>query len=128
MRVLNNMTKKCDCPTYYYYDTMISTVCASCNYTCYSCSGSAITCTSCLNSTFRNLSGSTCPCINGYYNILNQPVCQECSYQCVTCQGDASNCTLCSAANFRNNTPSCSCINGYYDNNTAVCLACDYSC
>ena len=128
-RILNTTSGQCSCNPIKYYDTFASPICAACDYTCLTCSGSSTFCNSCLNTTFRTLSVSKCVCAQGYYDVADQPICIACSYKCVTCIGTADNCTLCSTSNFRELIPACSCITGYYDTgNSSICATCSYVC
>lgn len=91
--------------------------CASCHYSCTTCTGITTNCTSCnFTTNKRLLSGFTCPCINKYYDN-GGAVCLACSYTCMTC--DNTGCTTCNNTAYRNkSSTSCVCQQGYYDDGT----------
>lgn len=47
--------------------------------------------------------------------------------KCNTCTGTSTNCQSCSDVN-RDFSDSCNCKDGFYDNGTATCQACNYKC
>eukprot|EP00828_Plagiopyla_frontata_P040220 TRINITY_DN538_c0_g1_i2.p1 TRINITY_DN538_c0_g1~~TRINITY_DN538_c0_g1_i2.p1 ORF type:complete len:1831 (+),score=273.59 TRINITY_DN538_c0_g1_i2:3-5495(+) len=91
-----------------------SGICASCHYSCATCTGSTSSqCTSCLSTDFRVLTQNTyCTCLNGYFNNGTQSTCVSCPSNCKTCS-TYQNCT--------------SCNDGYYWKSGA-CLACPNTC
>lgn len=116
-----------------YYNNNNNPLCATCQYTCKTCSSS----TSCLtcdegNNRDPNLAATGfCACKNGYYDD-STPACKPCLYPCFTCTGPLS-CKTCSALAHRtivtaDNT--CPCNDGYFDSatSTQLCSTCDYSC
>lgn len=78
------------------------------------------------------MSGSICYCLSGYLD--NADICTKCSYKCSTCSGTISTCGSCSDST-RNigsggsGPSSCNCPTTlYYDDGTALCKSCHYSC
>ena len=110
-----------------YFDDGINQQCGSCHYSCYTCTDTNV-CTSCPST--RTLSGSTCPCNNGYYDA-GVATCSSCHYSCFLCD-NSSTCTSCNTTFFRTmNTTTylCDCIIGYYDiSSTQTCGACHTTC
>lgn len=108
------------CPCYDgYFDDGSNELCASCHYSCLTCT-SYSSCVTCPANRFKN--GSLCSCVDQFYeNSLNKK-CLQCHYSCKTCQ-TYSECTSCDISIFRtfpisepSNLTLCACSNGYYDN------------
>lgn len=55
--------------------------------------------------------------------------CSVCSPKCLTCNLLSTTCTSCDPSTYRNlSSNACVCGIGYYDDNTAICSKCHYSC
>jgi hypothetical protein len=122
MRTLT--TGICNCPSIGYFDKPLTPICAACDPTCYTCTNLATTCTDCnTNITFRVLTAfSTCVCQSGYFQSSSLTViCSTCSHKCMTCSSPSTQCTSCSISNNRDNAtiPVCSCLKGYYDDDSS---------
>ena len=59
-----------------------------------------------------------------YYDDGANELCVACHYKCYTC-ASATDCIVCKSETTRlNNTPSCDCIDGDYDDGVLICVAC----
>ena len=127
------LANSCVCDTVGFYDDGSSSICPQCHYTCLSCSGpSAGSCYFCSALYFRQLTGSTCLCMNGYYDNSVQ-LCATCHVTCLTCTSSSStSCITCDILSYREyaSTGACKCLAGYFDatSTTKVCTQCHYSC
>lgn len=53
----------------------------------------------------------------------------KCNSNCLICEENSTNCTVCNGLYRNNNPPTCSCIDGYYDNGIqGDCLKCTNKC
>ncbi len=70
---------------------------------------------------FRILTGTICPCDDGYYDNGSSPTCQSCHYSCATCTlGNlSSQCTSCKDSSISHrvllNAAVCNCQDGYFN-------------
>lgn len=132
-RVFTAASTFCVCMNRYFEPPGNVTVCQLCHPTCLKCTGSsaANSCTSCLASANRQLSGSTCVCKTGFYATLaTTELCSACDYKCLTCLLEPTICTSCSSSLFRViSSNSCPCKTGYFESpQTGLCVACHSSC
>lgn len=98
-RVINLTDHTCRC-TSGYFDNNV-TICATCDSTCLTCSGAlTVNCLTCDMLVKRQLSVSSCVCIQRYYDLLK--VCTPCHYSCLTClDNNPTSCITCNSAAFR---------------------------
>jgi len=73
-----------------------------------------------------------CRCNSGYFEATSNPVCQACHFSCKECTSNLStSCLECNdnsvSHRFLSNG-SCLCDNSYYENQSANCGSCNYSC
>jgi proprotein convertase subtilisin/kexin type 5 len=120
----------CPCTTGYYDNGTSSELCSACLYSCLTCTGTNVYCTSCDPTDLRsiNIATHTCPCNSAYFDN-GVPLCVACDSTCLTCSGAlAINCLTCDASVHRTKlVTSCVCANYYYELNK-TCTACYYSC
>ncbi|KAM3127352.1 hypothetical protein pb186bvf_020552 [Paramecium bursaria] len=106
-----------------------------CHYSCLTCyQDLKLNCLTCDND--RSLQDHNCICKDDHYEInkicvfISQVDLFNCHYSCQTCFGSMEDqCLTCQNNNSRwlsNNL--CLCMQGYYENNSSLCLKCDYSC
>ncbi|EAR97206.1 REJ domain protein (macronuclear) [Tetrahymena thermophila SB210] len=93
--------------------------CQSCDPSCLTCFGTAVSCTSCINNYFLN----------------NSQQCQQCDQSCLNCTGDSKSCTVCANSYYplitgqQKSFYQCfqTCPDNYFLNNNQ-CQQCDQSC
>ncbi len=114
-----------------YYD--LNRVCQKCDPTCFTCSGSATTCTSCTGT--RYLEGSTCTslCSLGLYGVASSHQClNDCEDQYFQHDVDRICYLICAVGYFGDvHTKKCiaNCPDGRYgDPSTIRCEYCDFNC
>ena len=91
-----------------------STTCASCDSSCFSCSGpSPGQCTQCgQNAAFD--SNKLCTCNNGFYYSLATFMCVSCDASCLTCKGPGTtSCLTCVLNKYVDATSACVCNPGF---------------
>ena len=120
----------CACIDKYYAPTSTSNpVCASCHYSCATCTN-ATACTQCNSTKGRtfNSSSSLCSCLSNFYDDLLNEECVGCSNRCLTC--NSLGCLTCDSDLKRTlNNKECLCMSGYYDDGVnALCQLCNYTC
>ncbi|CAK66675.1 unnamed protein product (macronuclear) [Paramecium tetraurelia] len=125
LRVLNNLTLKCQCQN---GTTEINGVCQYCDISCKTCLSTLTNCTSC--EIMKKLQNNICICIEGTYEIEINKQCLLCDQKCKTCINQANYCLTCSEENFRifgfGNV--CICKEGYFEDSFFQCIQCHQSC
>ena len=130
----------CVCNSNYYDTGAQACSVIVCNLViCLSCPSSGV-CGSCASYYNRYLFNNTCAC-NPYtfdsYAATGSPFCNYCYYACLTCSSanyppSALTCLSCDEdrdhRQFIAANSTCTCMDGYYENNTAVCVGCHHSC
>ncbi len=105
-RILNNVTRRCDCISGFYDPYQNNYTCQSC-FPCKTCSSSNKVCLTCLTDLrmIKNSVLSTCECVAGFYpNYINRSTLFNKTTPCLACP---VNCVVCV--------------------NSTYCLACDLS-
>jgi proprotein convertase subtilisin/kexin type 5 len=107
-----------------YYDLNIKQ-CGTCSIQfCIACSSPTV-CLLCMTTSIMNKI-SLCICPPGQF--VSNTACQTCGVACLTCSGQTSNCTICRNDGNREGVPTCNCILGFFDNNSALCVRCPPVC
>ncbi len=104
-------------------------MCATCNYTCATCSGPS-TCLTCNAVKFRQINMVTglCDCLIGYYDKGNQ-LCLACNYKCLTCSSSLMCDTCDPSTRDTTNLSNCLCLPGFWDNGfSQSCSPCAAGC
>lgn len=109
-----------------------SRYCRPCADKCYKCVTTSTTCTACYNTQNRILASSDCICdvAGGFYEDGSSLICPSCNYTCKTCSGGGGgSCLSCESTAHRElSGTSCPCTTGHFDNGTAICQDCHYTC
>ncbi|CAK90284.1 unnamed protein product (macronuclear) [Paramecium tetraurelia] len=133
LRVLSNSL--CQCPAGY-YDDGVNINCQKCHYSCSTCIQLSTKCVTCSFISLRSFNSSldSCPCNDNFYDAEVE-ICQACHYSCLICDGQlSSQCKTCPDQNisfrvYNNNSGSCQCKIGYYDDGYSVtCKKCKIQC
>jgi hypothetical protein len=152
----NSTTNQCECMSGYYLVSSISQTCSQCTGAlCASCySSTPWQCTSCVTNAQLNSFYANCSCLPGFTptpngqqctgcpsgtvlingvcsncpvgTTYNNGQCTGCGYRCTTCSNNV--CLTCVDPTRRNISTNCGCIDGYFDNNQAACVACSSIC
>eukprot|EP00828_Plagiopyla_frontata_P015223 TRINITY_DN1978_c0_g1_i1.p2 TRINITY_DN1978_c0_g1~~TRINITY_DN1978_c0_g1_i1.p2 ORF type:complete len:270 (+),score=50.96 TRINITY_DN1978_c0_g1_i1:852-1661(+) len=106
----------------------------TCHYSCGTgtCTGSAANqCSACNSTQHRDLSTTSCVCVEGYYDDGSSEECKACHYSCKTCTGAlSSQCSTCKTDVHRTlDTTTCKCDATYYDDGSnGLCAGCPAIC
>lgn len=90
-------------------------------------------CLTCNANHKRTLSGTSCPCNDGFYDDGSNGMCLACDYSCKTCTSAAA-CSSCNSLIKRisdptSTSPFCICDTKFYeDTSTLTCKPCLYHC
>ncbi|CAK94557.1 unnamed protein product (macronuclear) [Paramecium tetraurelia] len=145
----------CSCSSGYY---LVGSCCYPCQSPCAQCSGSATSCTACVDPTNQSTPSCNCNLPTKYLDYLNNYQCSNCvspclncssssscsscintyylqvtscypcTSPCVNCSTSSTNCTSC-IDSAHQSTPSCQCSSGYLMNtSTHMCNACTFPC
>ena len=118
-RVPSNTSSFCDCAVGY-YNNYTSQTCLPCSYTCRTCiNNTAQGCLSCEVGSKRSLISGACVC-DPFTFDSGASTCSSCSYDCAACN-NLNNCSSCDATKSRflsTSTMRCSCLQGYFNQNT----------
>ncbi|KAL4470078.1 hypothetical protein ABPG72_008737 [Tetrahymena utriculariae] len=114
-RVINPVTKTCDCKDGFYQVSSGGTI----QSICQPCSSA--------NNLIVSQDKQSCICKPGYY-MNSQGICSQCPLQCSECSS-FSNCTICDAANFRQiQSGACIPMAGYFESGQKAASKCDPIC
>jgi hypothetical protein len=81
-----------------YFQSGTLVVCASCHFSCASCSSSS-SCLGCNITKGRIKDTSYCKCLSTYYDDLKFEECISCPITCFTC--NSFGCLTCNSSNYR---------------------------
>ncbi|EAS03999.2 EGF-like domain protein (macronuclear) [Tetrahymena thermophila SB210] len=114
-RVINPVTKTCDCKDGFYQVSSGGTI----QPICQPCSSA--------NNLIVSQDKQSCICKPGYY-MNTQGICSQCPISCSECSS-FSNCTICDAANFRQlQSGACVPMAGYFESGQKAASKCDQVC
>ncbi|KAL4442386.1 hypothetical protein ABPG74_005727, partial [Tetrahymena malaccensis] len=114
-RVINPVTKTCDCQDGFYQVSSGGTI----QSICQPCSSA--------NNLIVSQDKQSCICKPGYY-MNSQGICSQCPVSCSECS-TFSNCTICDAANFRQlSSGACIPMAGYFESGQKAASKCDPIC
>jgi len=112
-------------------DTVNYYYCQLCHYSCVTCLGDGVTCSSCSSGLNRhaNSNSTRCPCLDRFVDV-GFAMCIPCDYTCLTCVGNSKYCIDCPSNTRTLTNNSCPCNMSMFDTlqNDTVCQLCHYSC